>query len=424
MKMTFPPSFLRRVVPFVVVLALAAADMTAQPTTGNEPSFLADKYKTFSVIGDSYSTFVGKTEPVDNAQFYPRQGIDIYEPSQTWWKLFERETGIRLEQNNSFSGGTICNTWWNGDDASTVSFVYRSQNLRKADIIVVEGGTNDSNAGSPIGSYKYADWTTADLKAFRPATAWVLNYLKEKYPESLIVFMLNNGLKTDINTSVKEICQHYDVPLLMLSGVSKALDHPTYAGMQTIRDQLVALLAQREGYTVLNSNVVYSAKTDAEHVNVCMRLPFHADEWTTCCLPVNLSKEQIDYLFGSNAIVAQLESVEGTALNFASVTAIEAHKPYIVRPTISRPAIFTFNDLTLKGGSAQSVASEGCSMVGLYRPRSFQAMMKDIFFIDAAGQIVKSETAVGMKSFSAYFKLSDASAGSYEIVLDGKKVKR
>ena len=30
------------------------------------------------------------------------------------------------------------------------------------------------------------------------------------------------------------------------------------------RDQLVALLAQREGYTVLNSNVVYSAKTGGQ----------------------------------------------------------------------------------------------------------------------------------------------------------------
>lgn len=413
---------LRRVMAFAAVMIFVTVGVLAQSTTDSRLSFLAEKYKTFSVIGDSYSTFVGKTEPVDNAQFYPRQGIDIYEPSQTWWKLFERETGIRLEQNNSFSGGTICNTWWNGDDASTVSFVYRCQNLRKADIIVVEGGTNDSNAGSPIGSYKYADWTTADLKAFRPATAWVLNYLKEKFPDAFIVFMLNNGLKTDINTSVSEICQHYGVPVLTLSGVSKALDHPTYAGMQTIRDQLIALLAEREGYSVLNNRAVYNSKTDVENVNVCMRLPFRANEWITCCLPIDLTKAQLEELFGPDAVVAQMESAVGTTLNFKSVTATEAHKPYIVRPTITRNTIFTLNGLTLKGGTVQTVTSEGCSLVGLYRPRSFQASTKDIYFINAAGKIEQSDKAVTLNSFEAYFRLSDKVETPYEIVLDGEKL--
>ena len=108
--------------------------------------------------------------------------------------------------------------------------------------------------------------------------------------------MLNNGLKTDINTSVSEICQHYGVPVLTLSGVSKALDHPTYAGMQTIRDQLIALLAEREGYSVLNNRAVYNSKTDVENVNVCMRLPFRANEWITCCLPIDLTKAQLEEL--------------------------------------------------------------------------------------------------------------------------------
>ncbi len=205
---------------------------------------LLQKFKTFSVIGDSYSTFVGKTEPVDNAQFYPREGIDIYEAAQTWWMLFQRETGIQLQQNNSYSGGTICNTWWNGEDASTVSFVARCKNLRKADIIIVEGATNDNNANSPMGNYVYADWTSADLKAFRPATAYVIDYLQQKFPDALVVFMLNSGLRTDINQSVEEICQHYNVPLLKLANINKALDHPTYSGMRAIKNQLINLLLE------------------------------------------------------------------------------------------------------------------------------------------------------------------------------------
>ena len=183
---------------FFLILYWLSVGMSLTAQTISMENNIESKLKTFSVIGDSYSTFLGKTEPVDNAQYYPIEGLDVYEPAQTWWRLFQYTTGIKLEQNNSYSGGTICNTWWNGNDASGVSFVKRAQNLRGAGLIIVEGGTNDSNAGSPIGSYVYDNWTTEDLKSFRPATAWVLNYLKNKYPDAMIIFMLNDGLKEDI----------------------------------------------------------------------------------------------------------------------------------------------------------------------------------------------------------------------------------
>ena len=74
----------------------------------------------------------------------------------------------------------------------------------------------------------------------------MLNYLQQKYPDALVVFMLNNGLRTDINESVEQICQHYNVPLLRLANVSKALEHPTYTGMRAIKNQLVKLLLEAE----------------------------------------------------------------------------------------------------------------------------------------------------------------------------------
>ena len=107
---------------------------------------------------------------------------------------------------------------------------------------------------------------------------------------------------------------------------------------------------------------------------------------------------------------------------------LPAHRPdegaagRIVRPTITRNTIFTLNGLTLKGGTVQTVTSEGCSLVGLYRPRSFQASTKDIYFINAAGKIEKSDKAVTLNSFEAYFRLSDKVETPYEIVLDGEKL--
>lgn len=195
----------------IMALSLAAQSVVDNP--------LKTKYKSFSVIGDSYSTFYGYTEPKENFQWFPHLGVT--QLRQTWWKLLEAETGMKLEQNNSSSGTCICNTSWNGNIDKENSFVGRCSNLREAGLIIVEGATNDNNAGSPLGSFVYENWSDYDLRTFRGGTAYVLSYLKNKYPDAQVVFMLNNGLRDDINQSVETICKHYDVPLFKINNIGK-----------------------------------------------------------------------------------------------------------------------------------------------------------------------------------------------------------
>lgn len=378
---------------FALLLPLAAS---AQTIRTDNP--LVGQYKTFSVIGDSYSTFVGKTEPAANAQFYPREGIDVYEPSQTWWMLFQRETGIQLEQNNSYSGGTICNTWWNGADASTVSFVFRAKNLRKADLIVIEGGTNDSNANSPIGSYKYADWTDQDLKSFRPALAKTIDYLQGKYPDSKLVFMLNNGLKADINTSVNEICAHYGVPVLALSGVSKALDHPTYSGMQTISHQLANLLLPAE-YSVFSENTTFSRTYMGDGKQAYFVFPLQEGMWTTVCLPFALDADHVRQLFGDEAKLEALTSVdeadeEGVVtMHFTPVEEIEPSQPYLLKPSVSRTTGVIIEDLSVPTFSASKVSQGDVSFQGQLRPTTLRHANSRRYYY-----VLRSDGTLGMPS--------------------------
>ena len=216
-------------------------------------NLIQKRITSFCVLGDSYSTFVGYTDPVTNNQYYPTTDettegygydIDVLSVDQTWWKLFESEYGVTLLQNNSFSGSPICYDGYGTgtSDAIEKSFVTRSNNLKDADLILVFGATNDSWIGVTIGDYVYSDWTEDQLTNFRPALACMLNNIKTQHPNSQIVFMQNTLLKDTIIESIATICAYYNVPVLELADISKVNGHPDSAGMIAIKDQLISFL--------------------------------------------------------------------------------------------------------------------------------------------------------------------------------------
>jgi len=197
--------------------------------------------KRVSVLGDSYSTFEGVI-PEGNAIWYfknnnPKQ-TDVNRKEQTWWSLLIERKGWTLEKNNSYSGSTICNTGYRKEDYSDRSFVTRMDNLGNPDVILIFGATNDSWAHSPIGEFKYENITTDDLKAFRPAMARMLSWMKEHYAGKELYFILNDGLSTDITSSAKTICEHYGVKCICLQSIDKKAGHPSVKGMKQIADQV------------------------------------------------------------------------------------------------------------------------------------------------------------------------------------------
>jgi len=201
-----------------------------------------------SILGDSYSTFQGYLEPDTNAVWYwakpdPKR-TDLNSVRQTWWHKFVKENGYKLEVNNSFSGSTICFSGYRKEGSSSFSdysdrsFVTRLTALGNPDIILVFGGTNDSWAGSPIGEYKYQNYLRNDLYSFRPAVAFLLENLIDYYPNVKIYFMLNDGLKEEINESVLSVCRHYGIDCIVLHDIDKISGHPSVKGMESIANQV------------------------------------------------------------------------------------------------------------------------------------------------------------------------------------------
>lgn len=215
---------------------------------------VAQSSKSVSILGDSYSTFQGYVQPDTNWVWYfdpvKTFNTDVASVRETWWHQFIKKNGYRLCVNNSFSGSTICNSGYkrgNPDfaDYSDRSFVTRMTNLGCPDVIFIFGGTNDAWAGSPIGDYKYEGWTKEDLFSFRPAMAKMLSFMIDRYPNVEIYFILNDGLQEEINESVKTICEYYQVPCIVLTGIDKANGHPSVKGMEQICEQVEAFLANQ-----------------------------------------------------------------------------------------------------------------------------------------------------------------------------------
>ena len=208
---------------------------------------LRDKGPRISILGDSYSTYEGII-PGQNAIWYfkpPRNQNDVTRVEECWWAQVIRNLNGSLERNESWSGSTVCNTGYGAKDVTGWSFLARQGRLGDPDVILVCGATNDSWAGSPIGEYRYGNWTVAELKAFRPALAKMLAGLVQGYPRARVLFILNDGLKPIINDSVHEICRHYGVRCLDLQMIDKQNGHPSVVGMRQIAEQVTSVLSNR-----------------------------------------------------------------------------------------------------------------------------------------------------------------------------------
>ena len=213
----------------------------------------AQSAKSVSILGDSYSTFQDYVQPDTNWVWYfdpaKTMNTDVTSVRETWWHQFIKKNGYSLCVNNSFSGATICHSGYKRgkpdySDFSDRSFVTRMGNLGSPDIIFIFGGTNDAWAGSPIGEYQYEGWTKKDLYSFRPAMAKMLSFMIDRYPNVEIYFILNDGLQEEVNESVKTVCEHYQVPCIVLEGIDKSNGHPTVKGMKQICEQVETFLSE------------------------------------------------------------------------------------------------------------------------------------------------------------------------------------
>lgn len=204
------------------------------------------------ILGDSYSTFEGCI-PNGYACYYIAAGkpeTDVTEKEQTWWAQLIQETGANLVMNNSWSGSTICNTGYDQADFTHESFITRVDELieneffqkNEIDTVFIFGGTNDSWAGSPVGSLQFENWSKKDLYEVLPATCYLLHRLKTATPVKRIVVLVNTLLSPAVEKGLIEAAEHYQVDCVRFQKIAKACGHPTIQGMRDIKNELLQKL--------------------------------------------------------------------------------------------------------------------------------------------------------------------------------------
>ena len=233
-----------------------------------------------SILGDSYSTFEGEI-PDGNAVYYfkaprARNGVDTVE--KTWWHQVVTRLGATVLANESWSGSTVSSSGYDGRDSASSSFVTRADRLGgDPDVILICGGTNDSFAGSPMGEFKWSDWTAKDNKAFRPALANMYAIIKRKYPKAKILFIINGILRGDVKDAIRVASKRYGAETVELRGIELNAFHPTEKGMTVFADQVMEALAKMG----VKPNAKSAAKAPPVGSSKKLKVSFFGDSYST-----------------------------------------------------------------------------------------------------------------------------------------------
>ena len=195
------------------------------------------------ILGDSYSTFENCI-PEGYYNWYSKESEKVYgfsSKEQTWWGLLLKKTKSNLIMNDSCSGSTICYTGYSGVDTEKVSFLYRLNKYiengyfdkNKVDTLLIFGGTNDSCANVPLGSFDGSDFHT-----FLPALKRLVDTAKSSLKNVRIIFVLNTDLKPEIQDNIIEECVANKIQYILLKNIQKVDGHPDKSGMEQIADQI------------------------------------------------------------------------------------------------------------------------------------------------------------------------------------------
>ena len=233
--------------------------------------------KTFSVLGDSISTYNGYN-PAGYSYYYPAGNVDSVD--KTWWKQLTK-SNLQLVSNASWSGSGVCDD--DNDPVNSAKVAYSDARIADLsdgsavpDIIIVLIGTNDFRHDCQLGTLTSTDEIpdgTTSIRTFKEAYACMLNKIRTAYPHAHVycctliqrysagdsTYPITNGNGNSLaqfNQAITDVATWIGCNVIRLDTlfslaeipdytVDNAL-HPNAAGMRYVGNRILQYIVQNE----------------------------------------------------------------------------------------------------------------------------------------------------------------------------------
>ena len=153
----------------------------------------------------------------------------------------------------------------------------------------------------------------------------------------------------------------------------------------------------------------------AKYANVTLTRSITAGNWSTICLPFDMTADQVTATFGAGTKLAGISSYTDKTLNTESVTSIGANVPCFIKVSSDVSGAKTINGVTIKTETPERVIDGDFKFVGTYT--SGTVGEGNYFLKD--NQLYKASAKSKIKPFRAYFTGVPNDANARILFFDG-----
>ena len=175
-----------------------------------------------------------------------------------------------------------------------------------------------------------------------------------------------------------------------------------------------------DGNLELSENSAYNvcriAANDNVQRDVVLNRAIAAGSWSTIVLPFAVSKSDLETALGTTATVAQFTGVESDALNFSTVSELNANEPYLVKVDNDVNSIKNFSNVTIVNSSDPKASVTDFTFQGTYVSGNVPT---DSYVLTNNALYKQNDDQTEIKSFYGYFTGS-SSADQLSVKIDGE----
>lgn len=160
-------------------------------------------------------------------------------------------------------------------------------------------------------------------------------------------------------------------------------------------------------------------------VNLTINRHMVSDKWNTFCVPFTLTSKQIDATFGEGTEVRKYVGANGNVLTFAEATAIEAGKPYLIKPANAAEK-YIFKGVNVTRTQAAKVGDGDIKFCGVYNQTNVNGLAETGSHVSGIvdNMVKRAQTGTSIKGFRAYFSVpnstTEAAEAALRVAIDGE----